>query len=418
MILSGASQRNPTNATGGVQLLYVWKVARRNTVIATPINRIALDQEIRWNNPDPPYEEYRYPYYLRSGPDAWSELLEKLRALATDRFVIVTDGTFPSHLAQALKDRVSSIAPSTLLTFQGGEQAKDLLTVSQLGNEALREGAIRSSVVIGLGGGLAGNVAGLLAGLFLRGARLVHIPTTLLAMSDSCLSLKQGVNSELGKNHFGLFKQPAFVWADLAYLRELPPREIQSALCELIKNVLALCPHRYDEIAATLRPDGVYATAQIVRFIELCIEAKCSVMRDDALEKHGAVVLEYGHTVGHALEMASHGAIPHGLAVGMGMVVEARISHRLGMLAQRDVDAHLDLLQRNGAPTGVPSKYGSEELLFLMSKDNKRGYLPPLPGTYDLVLLKQLGVPNTTGETVLTQVDEPIVRASLETSRM
>jgi len=250
----------------------------------------------------------------------------------------VTDGAFPVHLAQALKDRVSSIATCTLLTFQGDEQAKNLLTVSQLGNEALRAGAIRSSVVIGLGGGLAGNVAGPLAGLFLPGARLVQIPTTLLAMSDSCLSLKQGVNSDLGKNHFGLFKQPAFVWADLAYLRELPPREIQSALCELIKNVLALCPHCYGEVAATLRPDGVYATAQIVRFIELCIEAKCSVMRDDALEKHGAVVLEYGHTVGHALEMAAHGAIPHGLAIGMGMVVEACISHRLGMLAQRDVD--------------------------------------------------------------------------------
>jgi len=418
MILSGAYQRNATDATGCVRLPHVWKVARRNTVIATLMSTIALDREICWNNPDPPYEEYRYPYYLRSGPDAWSELLEKLRAFATDRFVIVTDGAFPSHLAQAFKDQVSSIAPCTLLTFQGGEQAKDLLTVSQLGNEALRAGAIRSSVIIGLGGGLAGNVAGLLAGLFLRGARLVHIPTTLLAMSDSCLSLKQGVNSELGKNHFGLFKQPAFVWADLAYLRELPPREMQSALCELIKNVLALCPHCYDEVAAALRADGVYATAQIVRFIELCIEANCSVIRDYALEKHGAVVLEYGHTVGHALEMAAHGAIPHGLAVGMGMVVEARISHRLGMLTQCDVDTHLDLLQRNGVPTSIPASYGSEELLFLMSKDNKRGYLPPLPGTYDLVLLKQLGVPNTTGKTVLTQVDEPIVRAVLETSRI
>src|SRR6266700_1033088 len=242
MILSGAYQRNPTHATGSVQLLYAWKVARRNTVIATPISTMALDREIRWKNPDPPYEEYCYPYYLRSSPDAWSELMEKLRAFATDRFVIVTDGAFPFHLVQALKDRISSIAPSTLLSFQGGEQAKDLLTVSQLGNEALREGAIRSSVVIALGGGLAGNVAGLLAGLFLRGARLVHIPTTLLAMSDSCLSLKQGVNSEAGKNHFGQFYPPEFVWADLSYLRNLPTIDIRSALCELIKNVLAICP--------------------------------------------------------------------------------------------------------------------------------------------------------------------------------
>src|SRR5260370_15637809 len=84
MILSGAYQRNPTHATGSVQLLYAWKVARRNTVIATPISTMALDREIRWKNPDPPYEEYCYPYYLRSSPDAWSELMEKLRAFATD----------------------------------------------------------------------------------------------------------------------------------------------------------------------------------------------------------------------------------------------------------------------------------------------------------------------------------------------
>src|SRR6266487_5709576 len=116
MLLSGRYRRNSTDVTGCVQKLHVWRTARRNTVIATLINRIALDREIHWKNPDPPYEEYCYPYYLRSSPDAWSELLEKVRAFATDRFVIVTDGTFPSHLAQALKDRVSSIASCTLLT--------------------------------------------------------------------------------------------------------------------------------------------------------------------------------------------------------------------------------------------------------------------------------------------------------------
>jgi 3-dehydroquinate synthase/2-deoxy-scyllo-inosose synthase len=341
-----------------------------------------------------------------------------LGRLATDRFVIVTDGRFPKHLAEAVRARIATVAPCTLLTFDGGEEAKTLVTVNNLGTAALSAGAMRSSVVIALGGGLAGNIAGLLAGLFLRGARLVHIPTTLLAMSDSCLSLKQGVNSELGKNHFGMFYPPQFVWANLSFLDALPPREIQSALCELIKNVLAICPQLFDEIASILRPDAVYSEAQIARFINLCIDAKCSVMAEDALEKHEAVVLEYGHSVGHALELASHGSIPHGLAVGIGMVAEATLSHRLGMLSQADLEAHCSLLRANGVSTTIPGAYSTEALLAIMGKDNKRGYLPYVPDKYEIILLKQLGHPNRTGKTVLTQVDKVDVYAAIETCRV
>jgi 3-dehydroquinate synthetase len=380
-------------------------------------NTLALEREIRWKNPDPPHEEFRYTYYLRSGLQAWGELLELLGRLGADRFVIVSDGGFPSSLAEWVRDRIATVAPCTLLTFRAGEQAKNLATVYELGNAALHAGAIRSSVVIALGGGLAGNIAGLLAGLFLRGARLVHIPTTLLAMSDSCLSLKQGVNSELGKNHFGMFYPPQFVWTNLSFLDALPPREIRSALCELIKNVLAICPQLFDEIAGSLRPDARYSEAQIAHFVDLCIDAKCSVMRADALEKHEAVVLEYGHSVGHALELTSSGAFPHGLAVGVGMVVEATLAHHLGMLSWADLEAHYALLQANGASTAIPGDYSTETLLDIMRNDNKRGYLPYVPGRMDIVLLTGLGQPNRTGKTVLTQVDEEEVRAALDACR-
>jgi 3-dehydroquinate synthetase len=380
-------------------------------------NRLALDREIRWKNPDPPREEFSYDYYLRTGEESWGELLGKLRALSADRFVIVSDGGFPRQLAAAVRDRIATVAPCSLLTFEGREEAKNLLTVYELGNAALREGAMRSSVVIALGGGLAGNIAGLLAGLFLRGARLVHLPTTLLAMSDSCLSLKQGVNSELGKNHFGMFYPPQFVWAHLSFLSALPAREIRSALCELIKNVLAICPDLYDEIAGTLRPDAVYSEEQLAHFIDFCIAAKCAVMAEDALEKHQAVVLEYGHSVGHALELVSQGAFPHGLAVGVGMVVEATIAHRLGLLPQADLAAHYALLRANGASTAIPHDYEAESLLSVMRRDNKRGYLPFAPGKMDIVLLRGLGSPNRTARTVLTQVDEGEVAAALEACR-
>ncbi len=376
---------------------------------------VGLDREIAWREHGS-VRTYTYPYHLRAG-DAWPELLEKLHALHADRFVLVTEATFPGHLAEAAWMRLSSLGRCTLLTFQGGEHAKNLVTIHRLGNDAIRAEATRRSCIIALGGGLVGNVAGLLAALFFRGARLVHLPTTLLAMSDSCLSLKQGVNSDAGKNHFGQFYAPEFVWADLTYLRHLPTIEIQSALCELIKNVLAICPEHYDELTATLRQDGAYTEAQVQRFITLCIEAKCSVMGQDALEKQDAVILEYGHTVGHALELRSGEAIPHGLAVGIGMVVAARISHLLGMLSQQEEEAHRTLLRRNGAPTRVPRQVSAQELLEVMAHDNKRGYLPSVRGTYDLVLLERLGAPHRTKGTVLTQVEEGTVRAAIEALR-
>ncbi len=376
---------------------------------------VGLDREIAWSEHGSA-RTYTYPYHLRSG-DAWPELLGKLHTLEADHVVLVTDATFPAYLAEAAWMRLSTLGRCTLLTFQGGEHAKNLVTIHRLGNDAIRAGATRRSCIVALGGGLVGNVAGLLAALFFRGARLVHIPTTLLAMSDSCLSLKQGVNSDAGKNHFGQFYAPEFVWADLTYLRDLPTIEIQSALCELIKNVLAICPEHYDELASTLRQDGVYPEAQVQRFIALCIEAKCSVMGQDALEKQDAVILEYGHTVGHALELRSGGTIPHGLAVGIGMVVAARISHLLGMLSRQEEEAHRTLLRRNGAPTSIPRQVSAQELLELMAHDNKRGYLPPVHGEYDMVLLERLGVPHRTEGTVLTHVEESTVRAAIEALR-
>jgi 3-dehydroquinate synthase/2-deoxy-scyllo-inosose synthase len=376
------------------------------------------DWKLRWRNPDPPHQKYSYQYHLRCGPDTWEELLAKLAGLSADRFVLVTDGAFPRSLAEDVQARITALAPCSLRCFPSGEQAKHLATVSHLANEALSAGATRRSVVIALGGGLAGNVAGLLAGLLMRGVRLVHLPTTLLAMSDSCLSLKQGVNSPLGKNHLGLFYAPAFVWSDLAFLEHLPAREIRSALCELIKNVLAIYPGQLAEVQSRLRPAADYSQEELAWFIDLCITAKSSVMASDALEKHWALVLEYGHTIGHALELFTQGAIPHGLAIGIGMVVEARIARMLGLLSDYEFAVHLRLLRANGAPTAIPSAVTADALLPILAQDNKRGYLTAQQGTVEMVLLTELGRPNISGGTVLTQVDLDLVREAINWSRV
>jgi 3-dehydroquinate synthase/2-deoxy-scyllo-inosose synthase len=166
-----------------------------------------------------------------------------------------------------------------------------------------------------------------------------------------------------------------------------------------------------------LRPSAVYSDEELAWFIEGCIAAKCSVMAHDALEKHQAVVLEYGHTIGHALEAHTRGAIPHGFAIGIGLVVEARIAQLLGLLSPADMEAHLALLRANGAPAVIPAPITADDLLPLLLKDNKRGYLPARADAVDMVLLERLGVPHRTGQTVLTQVDASVVREAIDWSR-
>jgi 3-dehydroquinate synthetase len=366
--------------------------------------RVALDYRLTFG-------DHKFPYYVRR--DGWTELLPHLDALEADCFVIVVDSAFPAELAEEACYRVSSVVPCTLLICPSGEPAKTLTTLEALAADALRAGVTRRSCVIALGGGLAGNVAGLLAALLFRGIRLVHVPTTLLAMSDSVLSLKQAVNSKLGKNHLGTFYTPEFVWTDLAYLDTLPIVEIHAALCELIKNVLTICPEHYDEVAALLRPFGTYTDDEFVRIIEVSLEAKGTVMRDDAHEKNDALVLEYGHTVGHALELLAHGTLPHGFAVGLGMLVAARISVMLGMLSRTDEAAHYELLRRNGAPTAIPATCSLEDLAAVIALDNKRGYLPAVAGMRDMVLLEHLGTPHRTNGSVLTPVSTDLLLAGI-----
>lgn len=382
---------------------------------------LQFDREIVWKNPDPPHGLYQFPYYLRMGGESWLELQERLAQLKADRFFLISETGLPLPLKEQTLDFLNAARlPCLSFSFERGEENKNLLTVHNLLNDLIEAGATKASVVVALGGGLAGNIAGFLAGTLYRGIRLVHLPTTLLAASDSVLSLKQGVNSRWGKNHAGLFYAPAFVWSNLDFLQTLPKDEVRAALCELIKNVLTLCPEYQEEVFHALQVGARYSPEQIARFIEICLEAKNSVMADDALEKHHALLLEYGHTLGHAFELAVPGQLTHGLAVGLGMVVEATIAHLLGLLSEEDLETHYHLLRANGALTRVPAQagYSTANLLTFLEKDNKRGYRPLEKNQFDMVLLRGLGQPNMSDGTVLTRVDRAVVEAALAACRL
>ncbi len=367
---------------------------------------VAFDRRVRFG-------EVAYDFHVRAGSGAWRDLRTRLTALDADRFVVVADAGLPERLVTQAALTVAEAAPVRVLTVAADEPSKNLTTLDRLAREAIGAGVTRRSVVVGLGGGVVGNVAGLLAALLYRGIRLVHLPTTLLGMSDSVLSLKQAVNSPLGKNHLGTFHPPAFVFNHLDFLDSLPADEIRSALCEMIKNVLGIVPHRYDEVAGLLRTDGRYTPEVLASFIDLCVDAKTSVMREDPHERGEALVLEYGHTFGHAAELLTGGRLRHGYAIGLGMLAAARVSRELGLLDHDAQAAHRRLLELNGAPTTLPPELDTEEVLGAMRLDNKRGYVPGRTGSYDLILLAGLGRPHRPGGDHLTQVDEDTVRAGI-----
>ncbi|MFI8106518.1 2-deoxy-scyllo-inosose synthase [Streptomyces sp. NPDC086023] len=370
-------------------------------------NTTGLDREVRFG-------DVRYDFHVRHGHSAWGDLRARAAELDADRFVVVADAGLPGHLVAEVETALASLAPTRVLKAQADEMQKSLTTLHRLAEEALRDGITRRSVVVALGGGTVGNIAGLLAALVFRGIRLVHMPTTLLGMSDSVLSLKQAVNSSYGKNHLGTFHAPVFVWNHLDFLDSLPAAEIQSALCEMIKNVLGIVPERYDEVAALLRTDARYTPDVLSRFIDLCVDAKTRVMRNDANEKGEALILEYGHTVGHAAELLTGGQLRHGFAIGIGMLAAARVSRELGMLDRSDEAAHLRLLELNGAPTVLPEELDAASVLDIVRRDNKRGYVPGRSGTCDLILLEGLGRPHRPAGNQITQVDEETVRTGIE----
>ena len=340
---------------------------------------------------------YDYPIYVRTRPD-WEEFRQRHIDLHADHFTLVVDDGLPQYLVEPVYQQVREVGvPCLLITLHASEKAKLMQTaLSVLYQARANGGGTHASCFIALGGGLVGNITGLAASLLVRGIRLVHLPTTMLAATDSILSCKQGVNGEpaldmLIKNLVGTFKAQEFALVYLSFWQSLAPDEIRSGLCELVKNVLAIHPHRYEEVAALLNPQARYSLEEFAQVFTWCFEAKQAVMRQDAHEQGSALVLEAGHTVGHALESLL--GMKHGLAVALGLLVEAHISHARGWLSDQEVRQHFSLLGHNRVPTTLPQAMDMNALMRIIRDDNKIGYLPRREDHHVMVLLRHLGQP-------------------------
>ncbi|MEU6586017.1 2-deoxy-scyllo-inosose synthase [Nocardia sp. NPDC046763] len=358
--------------------------------------------------------EQSFPYYF--GRDCVTEIGAAIAALGADRLVFVTDDEVLSRYRRDI-DRLAGSIPSLILSHPSGESMKTLTCLSGHLETALRAGVTRRSVVVSFGGGVPGNLAGLMANLLFRGVRLVHVPTTTIAAMDSVLSLKQAINSGVGKNHLGTYYAPEAVFTDVEFFTTLPERELRSGLCEMAKNCLAIDPSALAGLREVI--GNMAAPDSLLWLLDASIAAKSAVTRDDTYERGAGLVLEYGHTVGHAIEICDHrvrGAAgsPHGAAIALGMLVAAHISHARGWLSDDEVSVHYEIVTGLGVEPALPDSVRIDDVLRVVADDNKKGYLPPRPDAVPFVLLRALGRPERTGDLPLVPVAVREIRAALD----
>lgn len=253
---------------------------------------------------------------------------------------------------------VSTSLPLHRFEIGVGEQFKTLATVQQLCEGFAEAGLTRGDVVVGVGGGMVTDVAGFAAASYHRGISVVHVPTTLLGMIDAAIGGKTGVNLPQGKNLVGAFWQPSGVLCDLDALATLPEREVRCGNGEMAKYHFLTG----DDLAA------LNLEARVAR----CVEIKAEVVASDERESGRRAILNYGHTLAHALEIASGHDIAHGEAVSIGLIFAARLAQRLGRIDVARVDEHLDVVgDLYGLRTEIPKVGSADELLELMFRDKK-----------------------------------------------
>ena len=237
-----------------------------------------------------------------------------------------------------------------------GEKSKSEKRLFDLYSNALAAGLDRTSFVVALGGGVIGDLAGFLAATLYRGIRLVQVPTSLLAMVDSSVGGKTGINLPEGKNLIGSFHQPALVLADTAALKTLPRREYLSGLAEVVKYGVISDPSLFSALERRWKDLARGQSAFLETVIARCCEIKADVVRLDERESGLRAILNFGHTVGHAIEQATgYGEYLHGEAVAIGMVFAARLSVELEGFKRDDCARIENLLRQLGLPVRRPS---------------------------------------------------------------
>ena len=269
-----------------------------------------------------------------------------------------------------------------IVEFEPGEKSKTLESVRAAYEKFLEMGLKRSSMVIGIGGGVVCDIAGFAAATYLRGIRLCLVPTTLVAQADAAIGGKNGVNLEGYKNIVGTIRQPELLLCDFDFLATLPKRELSCGFAEVVKCGAIADAKLFSFLEENFRQALSLENDAIEKSVEGAARVKIGLVQKDERDHGARRTLNFGHTIGHAIEKAN--LLPHGEAISIGMAIAAGISVQKGKLAQEDAERLLGLLKKMGLPTSA--SIDSEKIIEAVGKDKKRE-----GGRINMVLLKGIG---------------------------
>ena len=315
----------------------------------------------------------RTSYLVHVGSGLLPSLSGHLRKIVpAHRYFLITDSNVGRLYGRRYLSRMKRAGlDAHLLTVPAGERSKTRETKSRLEDRILALGGGRDGAVVALGGGMISDLAGFTAATFHRGIPIVLVPTTLLAMVDAAIGGKTAVDHPRGKNLIGAFHQPHAVFADVATLATLSEREFRSGLAEVVKTAVvgdASLFRRMEKSPAAILARRPAALADLVA---ACCRVKARVVEADERELNLRAVLNFGHTLGHALEHLLAYKMSHGEAVAVGMVLESRAAEAAGILARGEADRITALLERLGLPTCLPAGVEPDRILEAARSDKK-----------------------------------------------
>ncbi|GAB2629730.1 hypothetical protein GCM10027168_71670 [Streptomyces capparidis] len=330
-----------------------------------------------------------FPFRARSGAGTWAELGRLAADLGAERHLLVVDDLLPPEHAARVLAHLTAAAPTRVLRLPARPPQPGPWPPWDL------PGSARPEAVVSLGGTRAVDAARLLAAH--AGARPVHLPTTLWTAAGAALALRHPDG--------GPVPPPALVWTHTDLLATQPRDAVRSGVAQVVRAVLAAAPARYDDMAATLRPDARYGPRALAAFLGLTADVRAALTAFDPLEEGLGAALRYGDTVGRAARSAAGGTLRHGFATGLGMLAAARIAVRRGLMDTADERAHRLLLERAGAPAVWPRELDPERVAALAASGADGA---------DVALLDGLGRPHRERGRMATRVARDELRAAIE----
>ena len=344
-------------------------------------------------------QDRAYPIHIENGclPKIGKDLARRQIA---NRYCIIADETVAAlYGAIVLQSLQQNGVHAEILTFPPGEASKNLTLFAELCSELAQRGFDRKDGIIALGGGVTGDLAGFVAASYLRGVAFVQIPTTLLAQVDSSVGGKTGVDIPEGKNLVGAFYQPKAVYIDTNVLDTLSRDEFIGGMAEVIKYGI-IRDAEFFQFLDDNRNGAINCDKEILKnIIRTCCQIKAEVVAKDEQEADLRRILNFGHTIGHAVEAVSEFSIIHGKAVAIGMVAAARIAVFKQLLSEKDFDRIYQILCDYDLPTEIPKDFDRNLIKKYLSTDKKI-----VSGKISYVL------PNTIGDVVITSdVDDSII---------